>query len=187
MSDIAKLRSVRDEFKKNFDYKVSRWAVEDEGEAMYWLVKDKKIAQVIEIGTANGWTASWFALAGVDVWTFDIADRPKVYLDPKFPLPDLKSRIRFSNIKSPDCVQSFPFRPEGKVLYFIDALHTQAATMEDFKAVQKVAKVGDYVLLHDTKTEVGTARAWAEIKAMGLGETQEYATRNGMGLLKLEK
>lgn len=185
MSDVDTMRGLREAFKAKEDvFAHKRWATEEEAEILYTLVKQNNIGRVVEVGTANGWTAAWFALAGAQVYTFDMVDRPKMYLDSLFPFPELASRIHFQEIPSPQCLVSvFPYM--GVTLYFVDGDHTFAGAKRDVDAVMAIAKTGDWVAQHDATGEVGSRRVWQQTVALELGEYKLYETRNGVGVVRL--
>lgn len=185
MDKIQVMRGLREAYKaKEAIFAHKRWATEDEGEILYNIATENHITRVVEIGTANGWTAAWFALAGADVLTFDIVSRPKMYLDSLFPYPQLVSQIKFTQCASPRCLEEVP--PYTKpTLYFIDADHSYNAAKVDHDAVVAVAKPGDLIAHHDVGAEVGSARLWAELVAANPETTHFYKSRNGVGLLRL--
>lgn len=182
---IEKMKSLREGFKvKQHIFAHKRWATEEECEILYNIVKEGSIKRVVEIGTANGWTAAWFALAGATVYTFDLIDRPKMYLDDLFPFPELAKNIHFQAVPSPECLTLVP-KSEDKTLWFIDADHTYAAVLKDYEAVKDHCKPGDYIAQHDAGAEVGSKRVWGQTIQDDLGENVFYNTRNGIGLTKV--
>lgn len=185
MQKIETMRGLREAFKaKENVFAHKRWATEEEGELLYNLTIQNQTARVVEIGTANGWTAAWFSLAGAEVYTFDMIDRPKMYLDSLFPYSEVVEHIHFTCATSPDCLKLLT-PSDKKTLWFIDALHTDEATMTDFRAVMEVAKSGDVIVQHDTIGEVGSARTWRKTVAMNVGDSHLYTTRNGVGVINL--
>lgn len=187
MTDTEKLRSLREivkdkELEKVFGHK--RWATEEEADILYDLTKANGIGRVVEVGTANGWTASWFALAGAEVFTFDLIDRPKIYLADIFPLKELASRIHFQAIPSPECFNHIQ-TSDVKTLWFIDALHKYEPVKADLEAVLKVCRSGDYIVQHDVTGEAGSAAVWEETQKMNVGVCQMFSTRNGIGVTRV--
>ena len=163
-----------------------RWATEEEARLLYAFVKDYSIGTVFEIGTANGWTASWMALAGARVYTYDIVDRAKVYEHIAFPVPALVSSIVFTKLGSPECVEDMKLRPllSGPVLFFIDGDHSTSGVMRDFEAIKPLFKDNDVIVFHDTKKSCsGVYKMWKRMQRTYPGQCQGYSTRNGMGVL----
>lgn len=188
MTHIERMRLVRDEFRlreaTDDKFQTKRWATVEEAELLYTLTCDNNIQRVVEIGTANGWTAAWFALAGATVYTFDVSPRPKMYLDSAFPFPDLVEFIKFQLIPSPACIQTLPHY-SAPTLWFIDADHTYTPAKADFDAVRAVARPRDFIVQHDATGERGSARVWAETVALNLGPSKLYTTRNGIGVVRV--
>lgn len=162
-----------------------RWAQVEEGQVLFDAIQSTSAKLFIEIGTANGWTACWAALAGAEVHTFDIADRAKVYADSKFPLPELVHRIHAYQIGSPECVETMKTIPRtGTVVWFIDGDHSREGVTRDFEAVKPLLEPGDRVIFHDTKKgELGVYRFWKMINRNYPGQCTGHSTKNGMGTL----
>jgi predicted O-methyltransferase YrrM len=160
-----------------------RWAQIEEGQVLFDAVKSTGAKVFFEIGTANGWTACWAALAGADVYTFDIVDRAKVYNDPEFPLPELKERIHFTTLGSPECIEIMKTIPRnGIVVWFIDGDHSREGVTRDFNAVKPLLQPGDKVIFHDTnKNIIGVYRFWKQMNREYPGQCTGHSTRNGMG------
>lgn len=188
MNKIERMRTVRDEFRlresRNDTFQTQRWATVEEAELLYNLTIENHIRRVVEIGTANGWTAAWFSLAGAEVYTFDASDRPKMYLDGGFPFPEVAKYIHFAKNPSPGALSTLPPHV-SPTLWFIDANHEYAPARADCDAVLKLAKSGDVVVQHDATGEPGSARVWMETVEAQLGPAELYTTRNGIGVVKL--
>ena len=167
-----------------------RWAQVEEGRVLYDLVKDNNVKLALEIGTANGWTACWMAAAGAKVYTFDYANRAKIYTDPKFPLPELKDRIVFHHTPSPDCfgiIKKLTFTAEPMV-FFVDGDHGFEGVSRDFDDVMAIARPGDKLVLHDTAPHAGypgVRRCFRRkvIHVMSPERYQIIETLNGMAVV----
>ena len=185
MTDTETLEAVFTSKLKVYDDR-GRWATPEEGRVLFDLVTRQKIGLVCEIGTANGWTACWSALAGADVLTFDTVNRPKVYEDKSFPFPALKNKIFFTNVGSPQCASLIKQAPrdDSPFLFFIDGDHSDAGLTVDFEALKPQFRTGDLIVFHDTKkSEIGVYRFWKRMNRNYPGQCQGYSTRNGMGVL----
>jgi hypothetical protein len=163
-------------------YKVARWATEEECELLYTIICKDQVKNVVEIGTANGWTACWMACSGTPVLTFDAHERQKIYLDSRFPMPELKELITAKVIPSPECFQDFE-RPEGKVLWFIDGGHETTYVQADFYGIKPYLKDGDIIIFHDSRFHRSVPSVVSR-EVMQFLPTKalryEYQTRNGM-------
>lgn len=184
MTDLEKMRYVFTSWLKYQYDDRGRWAVVEEAELLYNLISIDKIKTVFEIGTANGWTSSWMALAGATVHTFDICNRPKVYEDKCFPVP-VKERIHFTFVGSPECVELMKtIEREGQALFFIDGDHSQEGVGRDYEAVIPLLRSGDKVVFHDTSTgTMGVYNFWKKMKYKLPEQCVDYYTKNGMGVL----
>jgi predicted O-methyltransferase YrrM len=133
-------------------YKIARWAPAEELEFCSQLALKSEITRIIECGTANGWSASYFASKSFLISTFDIVDRAKIYLDPKLEKlidPEIRKRITF-------VYGDFhkEFKPiEESALYFIDGEHTRGAVLRDFRAIQTSLKRNDIIVFDDINEE----------------------------------
>src|SRR5258706_649555 len=163
MSDVDVMLNLREAFKaKEATFAHKRWATEEEALILYTLVKDNRFQHVVEIGTANGWTAAWFGVAGANVHTFDLVDRQKMYLDDLFPFKTLQDKIHFVCGASPAILTGNIPSPRypGNTLFFIDGDHTHGPALADFNAVMEFAQSGDVIAQHDAIGEVGSRRVW---------------------------
>lgn len=160
-----------------------RWAQVEEGQVLFDAVKSSGAKQFIEIGTANGWTACWAAVAGAEVYTFDISDRAKVYTDAFFPLPELQTRIHAYCIGSPECIERIKELPRiGVTVWFIDGDHSREGVTRDFEAIKPLLKPGDKVIFHDIKKgTIGVYRFWKQLNKDYPGQCIGHSTYNGMG------
>ena len=175
--------SVTD-FRKIFNKTANRaWATDEEAQTLFAHIKNYNIETVVEIGTAYGFTASCMALAGAVVLTFDIEDRPKIWDSGEFPAPELRERIIFKQIPSPDCLKDLEL-PDAPVLFFIDGDHSRAACQRDFDEIKKIAREGDLVFIHDVCSYRPVARVWAEIQKANPDKTTLMKSVNGLGLFR---
>lgn len=123
------------EIKKWLDeskYKIARWTPPEVLDSIIKECKDRRINSIVESGTANGWSAAYFASEGFNVWTYDPVDRPKIYKDPEFKY-DLKGQIYFFNMMFEQRTKQL--YKGSAVCYYIDGYHGQTAIMNDFKSL----------------------------------------------------
>lgn len=166
-------------------YEGSRsWATVGEVQVLFDYIKANDVQLVVEVGTCNGFAAACMALAGANVLTFDIEDKPKMYDDPKFPYPEVRSKIAFKAIPSPECFQDLTL-PAGKVLFFVDGDHNYRACSRDYHLAVGIARPGDLIVLHDTYNVPDVMAFWAELTREFPGRTTTIASKNGMGLFQV--
>lgn len=183
MNDPNPQVSVTD-FRKIFcDTRNRAWATDEEAQTLFAHIKNYNIDTVVEIGTAFGFTASCMALAGALVLTFDIEDRPKIWDSPDFPAPELKEKIVFKKIPSPECFKDLALGPDP-TLFFIDGDHSRVACERDFNEVLQVCVPGDLVFIHDVCSYRPVARVWADIQTKYPEQTTLMKSRNGLGLYR---
>lgn len=172
------------DFRKALNKSISKiWAADEEAQILFDYIKNYNIETVIEIGTAQGFTASCMALAGATVWTFDIEDRPKLWDLGAFPAPELRERITFKQIPSPDLFATLVL-PATPVLFFIDGDHSRAGCQQDYDEVMKVTRPGDFIFLHGVCSYRTVGRIWAEIERKHSGKTTLMKSVNGLGLIR---
>jgi len=125
------------------------------------LENAKHIAQIcnieqpmwfIEVGTGNGITASYVAAMGIRVVTFDPADRPKVYLDPAFPLKNVPKMINFINQTVEESLAYWLC--SGKIVWSLDGFSGEKSVASYLKTIRPLANPGDLILLNGTTERV---------------------------------
>lgn len=172
------------DFRKIFHRTANRaWATDEEAQTLFAYIKNHKIETAVEIGTAYGFTASCMALAGATVLTFDIEDRPKIWDSAEFPAPELREKIIFKPVPSPDCFKDLEL-PPTPVLFFIDGDHSRAGCRRDFDEIKNIAREGDLVFIHDVCSWRPVARVWAEIQTTYPKQTTLMKSVNGLGLYR---
>lgn len=95
--EIITLTKWLNELRRHGTYNRKWWPDPVEVRAILDYCHVMRPAYFIEVGTGNGVAASFVAADGNLVITFDPADRPKVYLDEKFPMSFVKGMIDFRN------------------------------------------------------------------------------------------
>lgn len=165
--------------KKKSKRRPRSWATLDEANILCEHIINHKITTVIEIGTANGFTAACMASTGIKVLTFDLVDTPKMYQDE----PELCALIDFKAIPSPECFQFFNL-PKGPVLFFVDGPNENGAREADFKRCQEIARPGDIIAMHDIVKDPWDA-FWNSIAETFPNSTTTFITSNGLGILNV--
>jgi len=163
-------------------FNTGRWMTEEESDLMRLLVKQHDIKYVVEIGTANGYSALHFAIAGATVHTHDIVDRPKLWDKPE--LQHLKKNITFYC----NAFTSIALPTSENVLYFIDGDHSIDAIKKDYDNVLKQLKYKDIVVFHDTLSGDRQHKYWKRLirELPSNLESEHFKTKNGVGLLKFK-
>lgn len=113
------------------------------------LIRYEEIPSVVEVGTGNGVTASWAALAGAIVWTCDLNDRPKIWEADIFPYPHLAGRIQYFTMDGDTFLDHQTIGRKDshhKELLILDGPNTEKGFRRQWKAVQKFAKPGDFIV-----------------------------------------
>lgn len=144
--DEKKIKELIDPSK----YKFARWTPAEELDYIVQICKDAGISLIVESGTANGWSACYFASEGINVFTYDVVERPQLLDDPL--LDDhlfIKAHIGFTVGKFSDEVGRILPIKEEPVCFFIDGDHSRKAVFDDFQAIQKSLKQGDIVIFDD--------------------------------------
>lgn len=174
-------------------FKTERWVTQDEGAILYSLVTIFRPENCFECGTANGYSALWLSSAlGEEgkVHTFDTVDRPKVWDEPTFKIPDhIKDKIVFHNTKFSDGVEGALSNCKGSNIFFIDGDHTQTGVQEDIDSVTPFIKKGDIVAFHDAR-ERAIIKTYLkfieELKSSNsLEEIFDFKTRRCIKVLKI--
>lgn len=174
---IADLKDIFTEGK----YRRDRWPTDDEAKELYFRIKENKINTAFEVGTANGFTAACMALAGAQVYTFDVLDRAKIYQSKMFEAQVIARRIHFKEIPTPDCFLHMTL-PEGKTLFYLNGDHSQTGAMANLENAVKIARPGDRVYLQGVLRERNLSKVWSKFKEKYPGNTHTITTFNGMGI-----
>ena len=156
-------------------FKVERWVTPEEGEILAGFVKHNGIMQVLESGTANGYSALWMASEGVRVDTWDIANRPKLWDS----YPELATLshdgIAFHNDAYAYGIWKW-IQPEAVPhLFFIDGDHEEPWVRKDWEYTKRYAAPGDLIVLHDAKACVAVADLARETGAEILDTRRGFA------------
>lgn len=181
-------------------YKLARWATDDEAAIAKGLVSLFDCDRVIECGTANGWSALWFAAAGCKVETFDPHNRPKLW-DAPFQTDDrikeLAKNIRYHQRpfdEFPDALKNIE-EGKGGWCWFIDGDHTYENAKKDWDSIIKnknnysISNVAldpemDIIIIHDVITEVGVKKLWKQIKRNPEFSTTQFYSKRGVGVIR---
>lgn len=164
-------------------FKAERWATVEEGNFLYDTVRENDIRCVIESGTCNGYSAAWLAAGvaangGGKLFTFDYADREKIWSHPR--LQQLDSFIAFQCVgfENADLTGILAVTPTP-ILWFVDGNHSRAGIQRDLDVFDRHHRVGDIVALHDID---GYAHIRGHFDRMREGRKYTYlATRRGVG------
>jgi len=176
--------------KKRFEddpdnFKVARWVTDGEGAILHMLGAAHTPQASVEVGTANGWSACWLASSEHSVYTFDTADRPKVYTDSGF--ENFQRLIRFQprELLKEDLDK---LKELDKKLYFIDGDHTSKGVKANWRLVQPYLKPKDIVVFHDATTEEGVVHFWLKLQETRASDFhfQTFKTERGIGVLRLK-
>lgn len=127
-----------------------RWCTVDEGVILYTLVIANSVDEVLECGTANGYSTCWLALSGREVHTWDPVTRPKVWEQEPAALSALKMHINTYTAPFDVGMREIHTAP-GKRLVFVDGDHSRGAFKQDLTAARDVAHPGDIIVLHDVR------------------------------------
>lgn len=123
-----------------------RWTTVEEIELISELTSG--FDRVIESGTANGWSACWFAAKGSEVITFDPVARPKIWTQ----FPELQAKITY--VQKPFAENAIDYITDDTII-FIDGDHSTSGITGDFDAVKEK---GDRFVVHDSTTETPIVR-----------------------------
>ncbi len=169
--DLVRLHEVDEMFEPGKKlFKKQRWVTPEEGGLLLSIVEEEAPDHIFEVGTANGYSASWMGLGGCPITTYDIVERAKVWGD------DIPPHIT--------CVVS-KFRdispPEGKLLFFIDGHHTDVAVRGDLEEVLAIIKPGDVIVLHDANDRA-PKRFYQRLEPQA-ASSRKYETKRGIGKL----
>jgi hypothetical protein len=149
------MRSVQEDALEKFfkdlrrggTYNRKWWNPIEFGMHVHDLVRYEEIPNVVEIGTGNGCSASWAALGGANVWTCDIADRPKVWDADIFPLPHLKNRVQYFVMNGNEFL---PAQKAGRRsirdLVILDGPVIEKGFRRQWTAVKDYAREGDIIV-----------------------------------------
>lgn len=185
------LRALRNQ--PHDEFNTGRWLDLEEADIICACIETLRIRQVVEIGTANGFSASCFALTSCDnVITYDPVNRPKVWDLPRF--KEIGENITFINAEFPTELGSF----YNRRLFFIDGDHSNTGVMKDWLNVLNVMGKEDVVFFHDVlalnSEDKGVNRLWQrmtdpdnERKNRLLEQVfifQTFQTKNGLGYVK---
>jgi predicted O-methyltransferase YrrM len=138
-----------EESKKDERFKTSLWSSMPEYPIMFSLVHVYQPENVIECGTCSGasslsYAAALAKLGRGKVYTWDIANRPKVYEG-----TSAEEAIRFHHgsfsENAPDVVPHIP----GSKLFFIDGDHHAEPAYEDVSVALALSQPGDVIVVHD--------------------------------------
>jgi predicted O-methyltransferase YrrM len=135
------------------------WTTPEEVRLLLKIAEEEQPDVILESGTAFGWSASWFALTGVPVITFDPCKRIYVWDEMGWDKP---KNITLEQGKFEEVVTRYPDLT-GKKLVFIDGGHHSSAVKEDCEAIKKIAKDGDILLWHDLNM-TGVNRFWSRMQ-----------------------
>lgn len=136
----------------------------DDPENLYYFAS-KGRGYIFEIGTAQGISALFFALIGLNVYTFDVTEKP------------IKHEI-WKDFGVQDKIRSYIIQDKNELLYhaehklfdiaFIDALKLYEDNMMYFEAVKKCGKV----IIHDVDGRYGDMARFA--RDIGCKEYRRY-------------
>jgi hypothetical protein len=141
-------------------FKRARWSTIKEVEILVELAAPYE--QVLESGTANGWSAAWFATTGKKVTTFDPHKRLLLW-DHFMGIEGLSDKITCVTGKFAGSV--LPYLPSEPAMYFFDGGHRYASVREDFLAVKE--QEGLFVF-HDSKSEFGVVNYLKKLESLDL-------------------
>lgn len=125
----------------------TRFISMEEARLLYSQAKAFKPDNIFESGTGNGWSALWFSMCNVPVYTFDPIDRVKLWEDIDV------SNIVYIEDKFNTIVDRYDDLKQDRNLFFIDGLHTGVGIQEDIKALQRFGKRGDVAFFHDLQED----------------------------------
>lgn len=145
-------------------FKTARWSTFEEVEILLQIAEPYD--HVIECGTANGWSAAWFAQAGKTVTTFDRFRRPYIW-DHFNGLKHLTNKITCVTGQFYEAV--LPYRRKEPTMYFIDGDHRFTPTRRDFMAVKDSPGI---FVFHDSGKEPGVIDFLKTLRNKGFD--QEY-------------
>lgn len=158
-----------------------RWPTDYEAGYLVALARRNDMVEVFEIGTGNGFAATCLALAGLEVYTFDIRKRYKIYEHPGFGYTEAVSRVHFQHIGSPDCFKLINPGPE-KTLIFIDGDKGYNPSWRDFKEALKIVRPEDTIIVIDVLSEKKVERFWREVQSQYPDKTETIKTTHGLGV-----
>ena len=131
------------------------------------LIQQEQIQNFVELGTGNGVTSAFAALAGAIVWTCDTATRPQVWNDEKFPVPHINNRIVQYDMESDKFIKANAHASDhGPELYFLDASTTANGFKRDWTALQTKVQPGDFVVTSSEHPEI--FEQWQKLSKSGL-------------------
>ena len=123
------------------------------------------------------------AAAGRSVYTFDVADRPKVFQEKDF--ESFEKLIRFQPRElEASHLESFDSLP--RKLFFLDGDHTYKGIKKDWETIRPFIKDNDIVVFHDVKGEAGVLIFWGQLQEEYKKDFSfvECETERGMGILR---
>jgi hypothetical protein len=129
---------------------------------------------VVEAGTANGWSAAWFAQAGKKVITFDPHRRPLLW-EHCNGLKHLTDKI--TPVTGMFHEEVVPYLRDEPTLYFLDGDHRHTGIRRDFKVVKD--QKGLFVF-HDSNCERGVIVQLQTIKKTGLYDIEYHECERGI-------
>jgi cephalosporin hydroxylase len=159
------------------------WCTIDEALALYTLLRAQNIQTVYESGTCNGWSASWAALAGCEVYTYDIEIKPQIYEG-----TSLEHMIHQTISPFHKGVKEIiGDRPNHPIAVFIDGDHNTESCQADLDAVVSYLRVNDLLFFHDTKRARydGILKIYESLTQQGMYEGINFVgTRNGIAVVR---
>ena len=170
-------------------FKFARWVTEREACLLYFLIQEHRIEQLVECGTANGFSSSVAACAQRDagiapsVHTWDIVERPKLW-DHFEPVRSLKSSVtqyvgNFAELRD----TPLPF--VNFRAFFIDGDHRARAVRRDWKIVrERLRPETDLVVFHDTSDYEGIALRVEALAASPSWRVRQFTTERGMAVVQ---
>jgi hypothetical protein len=143
------------------------------------LVRAEEIPTVVEIGTGNGVTSSWAALAGAHVWTCDLNDRPKVWEADIFPYPKLRSRIEYFTREGDAFLDDQMIGRKDKKnreLLILDGPSSEKGFRRQWNAVKKFANEGDIIVAPTSNQDI--YMCFLSLRAAGFGVLYSTSTES---------
>ena len=140
-SSLVDIRTWADQYPEK--YKVARWCTVLEAEILRSIASHYKY--VLEIGTANGYSAIAMAQSGAMVHTFDPVNRPKIW-------EDITEGLELLDLTYFDYIPTFESEcgyidVADDLLIFIDGDHSQEAVKNDIQFAQLLEAKG--IIFHD--------------------------------------
>lgn len=125
------------------------------------LLRDRKVAKVLELGTCTGASTSYLAIASPDckVITVDIESHPAVTKQlSKFP----NVEIWTANTLSDECIKRAQEAGPFDIVFF-DTLHEYEQVMAEWGAYQSCIRQGGIALFDDIHLNEGMKKFWKEL------------------------